>query len=395
MPDTSKNTANTEFCLYSLAERPQKKSQLLQLIGDTFPKGSPVSRENFIEDEFALIFAPENLARVLFIEHESTGKVVATAAYCPFEFSLLPKAPFLKAAGLGLFVTHPEFQRRGLGYTLEKNLEERARREGILIGVLWSELVQFYTKLGYMVAGSELQWQLDRSECELLGQRLRLEGKSDLQIEPLKDFSSVEHLYKGFGRGPLRGESQKRSFQKLLSLSNTFAFCARDPQKNTLVGYALMGKGRDLRDTVHELVGYTSCVGPLLGECLKHIESSLRVHQPVGSPLVKELEHWLGTGSKQAMGFVKVLDGPKLSEWIMKSGYLPSGIGIVPQANGFRLLNRHTVFFESQDFGHLCQLFFGPWDVSELEGLPETFSEAEKSSMPKPLPLYFWGFDSV
>lgn len=379
----------------SLAEKPHQFGALKELLENYFPKGAPVSSKNRLEDEFALLLNPANHKRILFIE-DSQGKVAATAGYFPFDFSLLPRAPFLKTAGLGLFVTRPEYQRQGLGYKLEKEIEKRAQMEGIWIGVLWSELVQFYTKLGYMVAGSEWQWQLDRAETELLVSRLKAESPSEnTEIKPLKDFSQVENLYKGFGRGPLRNSTQKQAFNSLLGLSNTYAYTAMDSQKGTLLGYGILGKGRDLRDTIHELVGYPQSIPPLLQKFATHIESGLRLHQPLGSPLLSEITHWLGNGSRQAMGFIKVLDGPKLADWISKSGYLPPGIGLVAEENRFRLLNRHTVFFESSDFGHLCQLFFGPWEISELEGLPPTFTPDQISTLPKPLPLYFWGFDSV
>jgi GNAT superfamily N-acetyltransferase len=133
-----------------------------------------------VEQEFSLLLSLANAKNTLFLseERESTAapKVLAAASYRPFDFMMGRKgAPPLahRSAGIGLVVTDPGEQRRGYGYRLQQEIERRAQDDGALVTVLWSDLVQFYTKLGYLVAGTELQWQLDKQELELLRARLR------------------------------------------------------------------------------------------------------------------------------------------------------------------------------------------------------------------------------
>lgn len=389
----------------SLKEAPGYRSALLKLIDATFPKGSPVSRNIRVDEEFALLLRPENAERNLFIINEALPKhsfpswpVVSAASYRPFEFRLKGRPLPLKCAGIGLVVTAPEHQRMGYGNLIQTEIETRAHKnDGALFSVLWSDLVQFYTKLGYVAAGAEMQWQFDSADLDILKKRLEAEvpRPSEFHIAPLSNIAMIEEIYKNSSIGPQRNFS---SYQELLNLPDTYAYGAfvKDPKQiqPKLVAYAFMGKARDLRDTLHEVLGEPRALPHLLTHLVPHCVSGLRVYQPVNSPMMAALEHWLGAGTKNALSFFKVIDGPGLVDWLEKARVMGPGFGLTSNKEGFQLLNRHITFFESQDYGHLLQLFFGPWNISEMEGLPGALQSNAKA-LPSPLPIYFWGFDSV
>jgi hypothetical protein len=387
--------------LFDLKNRPEKRPEVEHLISLVFPKGSPLTSTQTrpsLRHEFALLLHPSNSENVLFIEVEK--KIVATASYTIFEFQFGPQKPKLIVAGIGLVCTHPDFQKKGYGFQIQQEIEKRAtEKQGAILSVLWSEQVQFYTKLNYLIAGTELQWVLDSKDIEVLKSRLVAElpdlNKSEIRIEKLKQFEEIQTLYTGFARGPFRPTERFSQYNQLLELPNTFAIKAIHQTTGKVKGYGIMGKGRDLRDTVHELIGLPGTLAPMLKYFLDHTESSFRVHQPHNSPLQNELSHWLGVGKKEGMSFFKVFSGEKLIEWMNASQLMPPGIGLVsPTANSFSLMNRHISFFDSSDFGHLLQLFFGPWEITELDGLSTEFKELAPK-MPGPVPLYFWGMDSV
>jgi GNAT superfamily N-acetyltransferase len=384
--------------LYDLSDKPQQRPQIEELISRVFPKGSPLTERVSVADEFPLLLAKDNAKRILFIEKDN--KVVATASYTLFDLVLSSKAPPLRMAGIGLVCTHPDYQKQGLGFQLQQEIEKRAfQNDGALMSILWSELVQFYSKLNYLIAGTELQWVLDKKDIQILKSRFDAElsksEASDFRIEKLTQFEDVISLYSGFSRGPIRLSEKLPIYNRLLALPNTYAFKAIDNSNQKVKGYAIMGKGRDLRDTIHELIGLPGTLAPLIQKLLPFCENSLRVHQPYKTPFEPEISHWLGVPKKEGLGFFKVFSGPKLIEWINKNLVLPPGIGLVYTGdNKFSLMNRHISFFESNDFGHLLQIFFGPWEMSELEGLSNEF-QILAPKMPGPIPLYFWGFDSV
>lgn len=391
--------------ILTLKEAPQYRSAVLKLIDSVFPKGSPVQRSVRVDEEFALLLNPANAERNLFIIDESLPKhsfpswpVVASASYRPVEFHFRGRPIPLRCVGIGLVVTAPNCQRKGFGHLIQSEIERRAlEKDHALFSVLWSDLVQFYLKLGYVAAGSEMQWQFDSNDLEKVVSTLNADRSSWSQFEimPLSNFKICEPLYTALGIGPKR---DFKEYEALLKLPDTFAYGAfqKKPGQKTseLKGYAIMGKARDLRDTLHEFVGNVKTFAPLFLKLKEHAVSGMRVCQPCESPYMAQLESYLGRGTKNAMCFFKVIDGPGLVEWLSLARYLGQGFGISQTNQGFQLLNRHITFFESQDYGHLLQLFFGPWKISELEDLPHDL-KSRAAGLPGPLPLFFWGFDSV
>ena len=153
-----------------------------------------------------------------------------------------------------------------------------------------------------------------------------------------------------------------------------------------------------MRDFVHELIGDKKYVGPLLQAALAKAEKSLRVQQPLGSPLTEEIEHWLGPAQKSALAFFKVLNLEAFIKWLNQAAVLPMGVRIDmithdSAPSSFVLRNSKGIFFESNDSAHLLQLFFGPWEVCEMEGLHPLLTSSLAGS--RLAPFYFWGLDSV
>ena len=370
----------------------------MKLIEVVFPKGSPVSAPVRPEVEFALLLDPKNSPRNVFVRAEK-NQVVAAASYRLFDIPVPGQKKALRIAGVGLVVTDPAYQRKGLGHKIQEEIERRAQSEGALISVLWSDMVQFYTRLGYVVAGTEMQWQLDKNDLSVLRNRLKAEvpdKNSGVELVALRDFSeALRSLYKHNGSGPLRDWAR---YEVLLSLPDTFGYAAMNHVTKQIQAYALMGKGRDLRDTVHELIGANSSIKFLIKKLSTHASSGLRVHLPPGSALQNEISHWLGTQpTKSALAFFKVLRGSDFANWMSGlKDFLPNGVSVanLPGDKGFVMRSQLVTFFESSDYGHLLQLFLGPYAVHELEGLPGNLTQ-HLSSMTRSLPLYFWGFDSV
>jgi predicted acetyltransferase len=385
--------------LVDLKEAPQYKAAYLRLIDETFPKGSPTKNHSSAEAEFPLLLDQENHSRCLLLVDEdqpkekfSTWPVIAGASYRIFDFQLKGLSLPFRCAGIGLVNTHPSFQRKGYGHTIQSAVEARAQKEGALCTVLWSDLVTYYQGLGYLVAGSEFHWQFSKSDFVKIREKLESTfvdppGKT----ETLNDFSKVYPCYLKFHLGPKRNPAL---YTKLLKLPNTYAVAFTATGDKEPCTYAVMGKARDLRDTLHELVGDAKGVRPLLRRLLQDCESGLRVYHPTDSALNRELKSVLGEGSKSGMAFFKVINGPQLVKWFQGSGALSQDITISDSENGFQLTKGEVTFFESRDYGHLVQLFFGPWKINELEEIPDELQN-HLSGKDKSLGIYFWGLDSV
>lgn len=376
--------------IHTLNSAPHLRDSTLELIEKYFPKGDKMLAPLSVADEFVLLLDPANAARTyVFAEGD---KVLATASYRSFAVEVPGFTHPFMCAGIGLVVTDPAAERKGCARELQQEIERAARDEGCLISLLWSDLAQFYTKLGYALAGAEWQWTLDHDDLTLLRSRLNAEVSNSVRVEKMTDWQQVAALYEAQRMGPRRSP---RDVDKLLRLPNTWAWAAYDSAAAAEpTAYAILGKGRDLRDTLHEIVGKAHHVGPLLRATMPQLEKCLRVHQPLLSPLRAELEHWLGPAEKGALAFMKILHTKKLLTWLSAGNVLPQGVRAIPREGfGFCLDIHAGVFFESAEAANILQLFFGPWEISELIEVPKALSEHLRST--KIVPLYFWGFDSV
>ncbi|MBS1984044.1 MAG: GNAT family N-acetyltransferase [Bdellovibrionales bacterium] len=376
--------------LTTLADSSELTESRRGLIERNFPRGSSLSAQISLEDEFALLLDPSNAARSVVLVSEN--QAIAHAAYRVFDVQLPGQKTPLRCAGIGLVVTDEAHRGQGHAKRIQLEIERRAREEGCVLAVLWSDLTDFYSRLDYVVVGSELQWHLEGEELRILRQRLQAEREpaaQKLSVEAITSLAPTRTLYNQLATGPERSSS---IYDRFLTFPDTYGFLAAAGAQPA--GYAFMGKARDLRDTVHELVGKPESVAPLLAACAERAQKALRVHQPLRSPLQAELEHWLGPAERCALAFFKVLDVKALARWLESSGTLPTGTRILVGAKGqIEIAAPSGIFFETDDAAHLLQLFLGPWEPRELEDLPPLI--VEKLTGTRLPALYFWGFDSV
>jgi GNAT superfamily N-acetyltransferase len=374
------------------------RAELLRLIEENFPEGSPLEKPLALEDEFFFLLDSANSARNIFIQDES-GKPVSSVSWRPFEVQMPDensKAPkkILKVAALGLVVT--DEKHRGLGYSkrLIEAAEEAARQEGCLLSFLWSDLLEFYAKKDYLPLGSELSWILPEDERKLREKKLRTEYTANgVELTPaqLGDLPACLKLYGELNIGPTRSP---QAFERFLQLPDSKLLLVR--KEKTLLGYGLIGKARDLRNTLHEVVGDKEIVAPLVLGLLEATPARqpVRVQYPPEGPLTEELFYWLGDAKPEAFSLIKVLQPSELLNWIQKNVPLP-GLTLKNHGErGFQILDRkRKEIFKSPDPAHLTQLFMSPFHPSEFGILPdECLSDLENF---RPLNPYFWGLDSV
>jgi GNAT superfamily N-acetyltransferase len=377
----------------SLAEAPEKRDEVLELIGRCFPKGATVSRPLPADEEFALLLAPRNRERVLF-GCAPDGRAVCAAAWAPFEFRLPGAVAPAKVAGLGLIVTDEGFRQQGYSRLLQQQIEARAIVEGCLIAVLWSDLLSFYQRLGYTIGGREFEWQAEGEALARLGHRLNDEKvRAGWELRPLEaaHLPAVLELYARQGLGPRREAS---SFAPALLWPNSWSWGAFRHGAAHPAAYAIMGKARDLRDTVHEICGDAGAVGALLGAASSRVEKALHLQAHPATPLKDEISHWLGEPVLRPLGFFKVIDPQAFATWIQIADYLPLGASLRAASDGsWSLLKQGRPAFTSADPAHLSQIFLGPYKPGEIEGLPFEATNLLKGL--EPLDVYFWGLDSV
>ncbi|MEO5666692.1 MAG: GNAT family N-acetyltransferase [Bdellovibrionota bacterium] len=373
-----------------LAECPDRRADVIALMQKEFPRGQPQSSALPFDDEFGALLRDNPPERILFIE--DNGLVVSALGWKSF---LLKQG--LKIAAIGLVVTDSAHRKKGHSRNLVLEAEKRAHAEQCALACLWSDLLEFYTKLGYVLASSEISWDL--SEVPNIEELAVSENFDDPTIREIttSDVSELMRLYANDPLGPARDESV---FLRQLRQSDTLSLVAAPQGKPA--AYALCGKGRDLRNVIHELVGDQKYFPALIEHArnvLARVEplTAVRLQFPVNHHLQEELEVILNAGEQGAVCFAKILIMDDvvvaLNAEFKVQGFESLRIKYMSDLNAWTLEDSKQDIFMSPDPAHLLQIFAHPWDLEELEGLPGR--TLKRLVGWQPYPLYFWGPDGV
>ncbi len=373
--------------IVNLAQRPELKSDLITLLESGFPQGAPQTDQRKFEEEFSALLEPKNHSRILMLLEKE--KPIATMSWKPYRLK-----NNLPLACVGLVTTHIDHQKKGHSRVLLDAVEKAARLDGASMLCLWSNLVDYYFKRGFVLAGSELSWELSPLKAPAT--------KQNTNIAPITagDIPKLVELYNSQPAGPLR---QAIDFQRQLAQTHSLSLIATRDDK---MAYAFAGKGRDLRNIVHELIGDFELYSDLLAAMQKKLpaqtaEFPMKLQFPYNHPQTLALENELGPADQGAVCFAKILDIFKVAEAINQElalqGLVDLKIVLPPTAAGdiqpWKLTHRKKSIFLSPDPGHLLQIFMSPWPLEDLEGLTKECLKALKTW--SPYPLYFWGLDSV
>jgi GNAT superfamily N-acetyltransferase len=383
--------------IFDLSVRPDERAAVLSLMEAEFPKGEAQTEPLPFEEEFGALLKDNDPSRILFAA-ESLASPRPLAALGWKSFTLKQG---LKIAAIGLVVTDAAHRKKGLSRALLQEAEARAKDEGCALVCLWSDLLEFYTKLGYTLAGSEIGWDLASDEAGgALGSTLDdVNSVSEVIVREARaaDLPLLAGLYRQNPVGPQR---DIRVFERQLKQSDTLALVAQ--WRGAPIAYALAGKGRDLRNVVHEIGGDVASYATLLSEMKKRLTAGgsrppQRFQFPFSHPAIEIFEDLFGDGEQGAVCFAKVLDVEAfiaaLNEEFAAQELTGLRLRHMPDINAWALSDGKQDIFLSPDPSHLLQIFCHPWNLEDLEGLPgRTLKRLEGW---RPYPLYFWGPDGV
>jgi GNAT superfamily N-acetyltransferase len=374
-----------------LGRRADLRAQVYTLMSSVFPKGALQSRPLPFDEEFAALLKDNPPSRTLAWLTDD-GSVAAAVAWKSFELK-----QGLKLAALGLVVTAPSQRKKGYSRSLLLEVEARARAEGCVLICLWSDLVDHYSKLGYTLAGSEISWDLN---TQSVIQNKPAVADKQLTVRPLleEDIPSLLRLYDEDPLGPRRDPA---SFARQLRMPDSVALLAENASQSQVMAYAFAGKGRDLRNVNHELIGDPSAFPTLLDALREPLNTDQdfppRLQYPYSHPQAVLLEEALGSGEQGAVCFAKVLNIAAfidaLNVEFKKQSMMTLQLHHLEDMNAWALRDKTQDIFLSPDPSHLLQIFCSPWPLESLEGLPGRTLKRLKDW--QPYPLYFWGLDSV
>lgn len=333
-----------------------------------------------IASEYPTAFASSNLHNMRIIMDDE--KVLSHAVLKP----LVVKSPHVifKVGAIGSVVTEPEHRNQGLSTAIMKDCLEQAQTQQCDIAVLWTNLYDFYRRMGFELAGNEVSVVIDEP---LVPASTSLRFSDESKVSP----EAIHRLYSLHTAGSVRTVEDVRKF---LAIPRTKIYTAWEPD-GSLAAYAIEGKGVDLGGYIHEWAGNVTKLLSLLSWVKSRREDSLTLITPRHSRnLVTRLSDHGCLINEGFLGMIKIVNFDQLAGKI-KRAFRAEGV----QDIVLEMRNRQLMFgvgneiFTLTEESDICRFIFGPLDLNELD----MFSETARAKLSKvlPLPLWLWGWDSV
>lgn len=333
-----------------------------------------------LAEEYPLALGPANFSNVRVIEKEGrflSGAVVKTS---------MVKSPagLFKVAGVGSVVTDPSHRNQGFSRAVLDATLETGRQVNCDIAILWTHLHDFYRKVGFELAGSEVSIRLE-NELVIDTTGFKFVESNRIAPEPLL------RLYGQHTCGTLRSLEDLR---KSLHIPNTRVYTAWDEQ-GQMLAYAIEGKGADFSGYIHEWGGAVSKLLPLFSHIRQTQGRPLTIIAPAHSRnLIRQLQEKGATVHDGVLGMIKILNPDLLYAKVRRYA---RNLGI----DDFTLENRQGIthfgfgaeIFRTDSEADVIRLIFGPLKASQLhEFSPELSIKFETIF---PVPFWIWGWDSV
>lgn len=334
-----------------------------------------------IADEYPLAIHDANLNNVRVITEDNL--FLSAAVMKP----LIIKSPvgLFKVAAIGSVVTAPDHRNQGLSRQILEDCLNSGRAHGCDFAILWTNLFDFYRKLGFELAGSEISLVIPSNFKAPAPEGMRFLQSNKVDPEALM------RLYAHHTTGSVRTTEDIRKF---LLIPNSRVYTAWDEQ-NKLQAYAVEGKGADLTACIHEWGGGVSKLLPLLSFAVKDSGKPLTLMAPAHSTnLIRQLSAAGAQAHTGVLGMIKILNMPsiltKLKKYIRAMGF--EDVVLEPREGRFYLGYKEEIFHTDSE-SDLVRLIFGPQKASQLH--PFDKETAEMFEKIFPVGMWIWGWDSV
>lgn len=332
-----------------------------------------------LKEEYPTALTGKNLhnSRVI----TENGEVVAHALIKP----LIMKTPtaILKIAGIGSVVTNPEHRQKGHSSKIIASCLEEAVSQNCELAILWTDQYDFYRKFGFELCGFEPSYFIEKpiGSSENTLQHRFLVGK---HVAP-------EAIHRLYLKHPIASQRSLEDIKSFLQIPQTQVYTAWD-SSGQLAAFAVEGKGLDLPGYLHEWGGETPALINLFNYILKIKGGPFTVLAPFHAHgLRKTLKAAATFEHLGYLGMMKVLIPDLWVQKINKAFEMSPVKGIkLSQTN-----DQFTLEFKTSkaqfDQRQILSLIYGP-DGADLIS-DSSLREAMQTVLP--MPMWFWGWDSV
>lgn len=334
-----------------------------------------------VAKEYPTALSVSNLHNIRIITDEAK-QVLSHAVLKP----LIVKTPLaiFKIGAIGSVVTDEAHRNQGLSKTILENCILEAKNQSCDLAMLWTDLYDFYRKMNFELAGSEISCVIEEEfEAKEAGQLKFIKG---IQV-------SAESIYRLYSQHTVTSVRTAEEVRKFLQIPQTQCYTAWD-QNNQLVAYAIEGKGADLTGYIHEWGGSVSKLMALFSFIRKEKKTPFTVILPKHSQnLITQLQQVPSvTYNEGFLGMLKIINQDSLFSKIKKAARSLGVIDFTLQRQGEEvILGCGADLIAIKDEKDLIRVLFGPSvNIPLLQ--EETVTKLNKFL---PLPLWVWGWDSV
>lgn len=206
-----------------------------------------------LEHEYPLAFCRKNLDHIFVARVQNEPVAGLASLERRVEVS---SGEFARALFVGSVVTKPEVRRQGFQRHLFHAAEEFAENAGIDFLVLWSNQIDFYTKLGFKLGGLQATWIPSKLKSEPRPQKSVYYGLT--HSVPFRS-----SYFEEFHKKNMVVERSLEEMRALWQIPKMYVAC-------TDRAYALVGKGEDFENICHEWAGpadeVLACMDRLIAE---------------------------------------------------------------------------------------------------------------------------------
>lgn len=329
-----------------------------------------------IAQEYPSVFQSSNLHNLQIIEEDS--QIVAHAALKILNL----RTPYgiMRVGAIGSVLTDPHFRQKGLSLTVLNRCVELANQQDCDFAILWSDLYDFYGKIGFSPSGYENIFEIN---SDLPQGNFNYEFRTTPQIPAM----SLLNLYQKHSTVLIR---QMTDVDRFLKIPNSEVYTAWENQ--TMKAYAVIGKGLDLQSYIHEWGGSLPDLMWLIQKLYV-----FRNHQPL-SLLVPQhsdnlMNHLTQLGLSYHQGFlglVRILKTKRLITTFQSKALTRFKGLLALNPAGTEIKIAGQAFALNDDL--LRQVLFGPIkDLNLINGLLN--SKIDPKSIA--IDAWVWGWDSV
>jgi predicted acetyltransferase len=333
-----------------------------------------------ISSEYPTAITPHNIHNMSIVTEDE--KIISHAVLKTY----VVKTPYtiLKVGAIGSVVTDPEYRQQGLSTGNIKKCLNLASAQECDLAILWTDQFDFYRKLGFELAGFDFSYVFD-SINEIKNKNLRFMTGNNI------DPAALLRLY---SQHTVHAVRTLEDFRQFLKIPNSNVYTAWD-QNNTLLGYAVEGKGIDLVNYIHEWSGQTEALLDLFQYIRNQKKQAITVMSPAHSQNLRNKLSEVAEVSHQGyLGMLKIINAEALFTKVKKV-FLSEGFEkVVFEKQGSQyVFGFGTDLYTLENESDMLRLIFGPLDIAKLDFVSK--ETKQKISKILPLPLWIWGWDSI